>query len=183
MPKAFPHARSAAKPFARRCNAWGLAGSGPNTGSLAPTRTTPEKKQRDRLIRRVATHPEWVLGFADEVWWSRLAQPQLHSWAAVGEELRLMEKAAAKDDLNPKALACYGLLMRPAPSTPEQIWVRFATGQPVSALTTPFLAWGCARLAALRKQALLLIWDHASWRQSRAVHTWIRTHNHQVKQA
>jgi hypothetical protein len=94
MPKALPHARSAAKPFARRFNAWGSAGSGPNTGSQAPTRTTPEKKQRDRLIRRVATQDEWVLGFADEVWWSRLAQPQRHSWAAVGEELRLMEKAS-----------------------------------------------------------------------------------------
>lgn len=94
-----------------------------------------------------------------------------------------MEKAAAKDDLNPKALACYGLLMHPTPSTPEQVWVRFATGQPVSALTTPFLAWCCARLAALGKQVLLLIWDNASWHQSRAVHTWIRTHNQRVKQA
>ena len=40
-----------------------------------------KKKQRDRLIRLAAAHSEWVLGFADEVWWSRLAQPELHTWA------------------------------------------------------------------------------------------------------
>ena len=26
-------------------------------------------------------HPDWVLGFQDEVWWSRLAQPNLHTWS------------------------------------------------------------------------------------------------------
>jgi hypothetical protein len=31
-----------------------------------------KKKQRDRLIRLAGAHSEWVLGFADEVWWSRL---------------------------------------------------------------------------------------------------------------
>jgi hypothetical protein len=25
-------------------------------------------------------HPDWVVGFQDEVWWSRLAQPNLHTW-------------------------------------------------------------------------------------------------------
>jgi len=33
-------------------------------------------------MRLVATHPTWALGFEDEVWWSRLAQPALHPWAA-----------------------------------------------------------------------------------------------------
>jgi transposase len=32
---------------------------------------------RDRLIRLVEAHPDWVLGFQDECWWSRLAQPNL----------------------------------------------------------------------------------------------------------
>jgi hypothetical protein len=37
------------------------------------------KKRRDRLIRWAEAHPEWVLGYVDEVWWSRLAQPRLHT--------------------------------------------------------------------------------------------------------
>src|SRR5438045_4185326 len=68
----------------------------------------PEKRARDRLMRLVATHPTWALGFEDEVWWSRLAQPALHSWAEPGQPLRLVEQAVAQDDPDPKALACYG---------------------------------------------------------------------------
>jgi hypothetical protein len=142
----------------------------------------PEKKQRDRLIRLAATHPTWVLGFEDEVWWSRLAQPALHAWAPDAQALHLVEKARSPQDADPKALACYGLLMRATPTTPEQLWLRFATGQPVSGLTTQFLAWCCERLGAGNKQALLLVWDNAAWHKSQAVRTWLRTHNRQVKQ-
>jgi hypothetical protein len=62
------------------------------------------------------------------------------------------------------------------------MWLRFAPGQPVSGLTTQFLAWSCARLAALAKEVLLLVWDNASWHISREVRSWLRTHNRQVKQ-
>jgi DDE superfamily endonuclease len=142
----------------------------------------PEKKQRDRLIHLAATHPAWVLGFGDEVWWSRLAQPALHAWAPEAQAWRLVEKALTKDDPDPKALACYGLLLRATPTTSEQLWLRFATGQPVSGLTTQFLAWCGDRLGALGKQALLLVWDNASWHKSQEVRTWLRLHNRQVKQ-
>jgi transposase len=134
------------------------------------------------LIRLAATHPAWVLGFGDEVWWSRLAQPAMHAWATGEETLRLVEKARPKDDPDPKALACYGLLLRATPTTPDQLWLRFATGQPVSGLTTQFLAWCCDRLAAVEKRALLLVWDNASWHKSQEVRTWLRTHNRHVKQ-
>jgi hypothetical protein len=123
-----------------------------------------------------------MLGFADEVWWSRLAEPDLHSWVPHDAELRLIEKAVGQADPDPKALACYGLLLRPTPTTPAQLWLRFATGQPVSGLTIQFLAWCCTKLASLGKRALLLVWDNASWHKSHAVRTWIRTHNRQVKQ-
>ena len=123
-----------------------------------------------------------MLGFADEVWWSRLAQPALHAWAPDAQALRLVEKARTKDDPDPKALACYGLLLRATPTTPEQLWLRFATGQPVSGLTTQFLAWCGDRLGALEKHALLLVWDNASWHKSQEVRTWLRMHNRQVKQ-
>jgi hypothetical protein len=63
-------------------------------------------------MRLAATHPTWALGVEDEVWWSRLARPTLHSWVEVDRSLRLVEQAVAKDAPDPTALACYGLLVR-----------------------------------------------------------------------
>jgi hypothetical protein len=63
----------------------------------------------------------------------------------------------------------------------EATWLRFIAGRPVSARTAECLAWWCAKLAALGKEALLLVWDNAPWHGSRAVRQWIRAHNRQVK--
>jgi hypothetical protein len=145
----------------------------------------PEKSARDRLIRLAERHPDWALGFEDEVWWSRLARPALHSWAEADQPLRLVEQTVARDDPDPKALACYGLLLRqalPDGGWREDAWLRFVDGRPVSALTTAYLAWCCDQLAAAGKRALLLVWDNAPWHVSRAVRSWIRDHNRQVKQ-
>jgi hypothetical protein len=57
------------------------------------------------LIRLAQAHPDWVLGYLDETWWSRLAQPALHAWTD-DAPLRLVERAADKADPDPKALAC-----------------------------------------------------------------------------
>lgn len=125
-----------------------------------------KKKRRDRLIRLATIHPDWALGFADEVWWSRVAQPHLASWADDGLPLRLVEQTVPRGDPDPKALACYGLLVRQwdtAGQRDERMLLRFVDGRPVSALTTQFLAWCCARLAAHEITALLLVWDNASW--------------------
>jgi hypothetical protein len=146
----------------------------------------PQKGARDRLIRLAQQHPDWALGFADEVWWSRVAQPHLSAWTAVKQPLRLIEKAVPKGDPGPKALACYGLLLRSCTATgvpEEQVWLRFVEGRPLSAATTQFLDWCCERLAAVGQRGLLLVWDNASWHLSRQVRTWIREHNRQVKQA
>ena len=70
------------------------------------------KKARDRLIRLVNGHGDWALGFEDETWWSRFAQPQLSAWRDGERSLRLVEQERSKDDPDPKALACYGLLVR-----------------------------------------------------------------------
>ena len=144
----------------------------------------PQKRGRDRLIRLAETHPDWALGFADEVWWSRIVQPELASWADEGAPLRLVEQRVARDDPDPKALACYGVLMRQwdeAGACNERMLLRFVDGRPISALTTQFLDWCCARLAEQGKTALLLIWDNASWHVSKAVRQWIREHNRAVK--
>ena len=148
----------------------------------------PEKSARDRLIRLAQTHPDWALGFEDETWWSRLARPALHAWAGPDRPLRLVEQTVAKDDPDPKALACYGLLVRwwgrdSAHAPREEVWLRFVDGRPVSALTTRFLAWCCDKLAAAGKTALLLAWDNAGWHISHAVHRWLRAHNRRVKDA
>lgn len=112
----------------------------------------------------------------DEVWWSRLAQPRLHTWSA-DEPLRLVELMPDKSDPDPKALACYGLLRTDL----NQVWLRFVEGRPVSAITTEFLAWGSECLQAEGKKAWLLVWDNASWHLSAEVRRWIREHNRQAK--
>jgi hypothetical protein len=129
-----------------------------------------------------------VLGFADEVWFSRLAQPALHAWTA-GERLRLSLHAADRTDTDPKALACYGLWL----PTREQMMLRFVDGRPVSPVTCAFLAWAAEHLAAEGVRVLALIWDNAgvperpaarggaSWHISHEVRNWVRRHNREVK--
>ena len=126
-------------------------------------------------------HSSWALGFGDEVWWSRLAQPNQHAWTEANATYKLQELTPPLDDPDPKALACYGLLVRPGPQQAEQMWLRFVAGRPVSAMTIEFLVWCSAQLAAQGCTALLLVWDNASWHRSYAVRRWIRQHNHQIK--
>jgi transposase len=144
-----------------------------------------KKSDRDRLIALAERHPEYALGFQDEVWWSRVTQPTLHAWTDADSELRLIEQTASKDDPDRKALACYGLLVS-CPAAPEtlaeQVWLRFVADRPLSAVTTQFLAWCCDKLAMLGKKALLMPWDNASWHVSKEVRTWIRDHNRTVRQ-
>src|SRR5919199_1856896 len=145
-----------------------------------------KKARRDRLIRLAQQHPEWLLGFEDEVWWSRLAHPALHAWQDDAHPLRLIEQTVARDDPDPKALACYGLLARcwdTAGQRHEDLWLRFVDGRPVSAVTIDFLLWCAARAEERGKQAVLLIWDNASWHDSQIVRSWVRRHNRAVKQA
>src|SRR6266851_6568294 len=85
-----------------------------------------KKNRRDSLIRLVLAHPTWALGFLDEVWWSRLAQPDQHRWVDEDDVTRLQELERSKEDTDPQALACYGVL------------VRFVDGRPVSAVTIDF---------------------------------------------
>ncbi|HZA23804.1 MAG TPA: transposase [Dehalococcoidia bacterium] len=147
-------------------------------------RIYPKKGARDRLIRLATTQPDWALGFEDETWFSRLAQPSLHTWTDTGVPWRLVEQSLPKDDPGPKALACYGLMVRWQPTTAppqEEVWLRFVEGRPISGVTLAFLEWVCRKLEALGKKALLLVWDNASWHISKKVKDWIREHNCPVK--
>jgi transposase len=138
-----------------------------------------KKHARNRLLRLAEAHPDWVLGFADETWWSRLALPAVDAWSLEDQPLRLGEPEADRKDPEPKALACYGLLRY---DTGEML-LRFVQGRPVSQVTEDFLGWVCTQLAAAGKKALLLVWDNASWHVSGRVRDWIRAHNQRVKQA
>ncbi len=82
-------------------------------------------------------------------------------------------------DRDPKALACYGLVVPgwdDAGKRDERMLLRVVEGRPVSTVTTQFLAWCCDRLAAEGKGAMLLVWDNASWHLSKEGGAWIREH-------
>jgi transposase len=127
-----------------------------------------------------AERADWLVGFADETWWSRVARPAMALWAEPGRPRRLVEGVVPGDDPDPKALACYGLWL----PDQHQIWLRFVDGRPRSAITTQYLAW-CAEQAAQLPgiTRLVLIWDNASWHTSRAVREAVRAHNQQVQRA
>jgi hypothetical protein len=130
------------------------------------------------LIALAETRADWAVGFADETWWSRLARPALHTWSD-GLPLRLVEQTVPKTDPDPNALACYGLLRRAGPA-PAEVWLRFVTGHPVSAMTAQFLAWCCDRLATEGTTTPVLVWDNASWHVSADIRSWLREHNRRV---
>jgi len=89
-----------------------------------------KKHCRDRLLRLTQDHATWALGTALEVWWSRLAQPAQHGWHDQDTPIRLQELTYSKDDPDPKALACYGLLLRQRSLQPEQMRLAFCRRPP-----------------------------------------------------
>jgi transposase len=98
--------------------------------------------------------------------------------------LRLVEQVRQSSDPDPKALACYGLLLRWLSAEQlisEKMLVRFVEGRPLSAITIQFLAWACQQVAALGHAVLVMVWDNARWHTSAAVRTWLRDHNRTVK--
>jgi DDE superfamily endonuclease len=126
----------------------------------------------------LAARHGWVIGFMDEVWWSRFALPGVHVWSDRAAPGRIVEQSPARADPDAKALACYGIWWAEA----DQMLLRFVTGRPVSHVTTAFLDWACAELARQGQRVLVLIWDNASWHISAEVRTWIAAHNATAKQ-
>ena len=144
-------------------------------------RLRKKKRRRDRLIRLTELNEDWVLGYEDEVWWSRLALPSLHSFSEKGKPLRLEQRSVAKDDPDPKAISCYGLYL---PEFEEETWwLRFVDGRPVSAITTQFLQWCCQKLEEMGKKVWVLVWDNASWHISHEGRTWLDEHNREAKKS
>lgn len=118
-----------------------------------------------------------MVGFQDECWWSRLAQPDLFSWTT-GDPLRLAPPGKGKGD-GPAALACYGIYRQDTGG----MLVRFVDGRPVSQVTEDFLGWACGVFAAEGKKVFVLVWDNAAWHVSKRVRRWIGRHNRRVRRA
>jgi len=117
-----------------------------------------------------------MLGSADEVGWSRVAQPKLPSWSETGEPRPLLERQVSKEDPDPQALSCYGLL-EPDSKTSRR---RFVEGRPVSHVSTAFLEWRCQHVQRQGQRVLLLIWDNASWHVRKQGRSWLQQHKRSV---
>jgi hypothetical protein len=90
---------------------------------------------------------------------SRFALPAAHAWQSQDQRVRLVEQQWRKNDPDPKALACYGILWQQGTlEDPDrsQMWLRFVTGRPVSAITIQFLEWCCKGLQKLRQNPVAL---------------------------
>jgi len=136
------------------------------------------------MTKAVMAHPDWVIGYGDEVWWSRFAQPNLHSWVEEEQQLRLVEQIKGKEDPDPKALACYGMLLRWWPQDrqeQEKALLRFVDRRPVSAISIQYLEWACQKITEMGASVFVLVWDNASWHVSQLVRAWIHEHNRQAK--
>lgn len=135
-----------------------------------------KKAQRDRLISLASKQPEWVLGFEDEVWWSRFARPSLNSWTD-GPPLKVRLLKEDRDDPDPVAIACYGFLRNDT----HKVAVRFVEGRPLADVTIQFLDWTCWSVAKEGKRRSIVIWDDASWHTAGVVSSWVREHNEGAK--
>jgi transposase len=131
-----------------------------------------KKARRDHLLRLSADHPEWAIGFEDEVWWSRVAQPKVWAWTG-GPPLKVQVLKAEDDDPDPDAIACYGFYRYDT----RKVVVRFVEGRPVGDVTTQFLEWLCSGAAQEGKKVLVVIWDNPSWHAAESVSGWIDDQN------
>jgi transposase len=134
------------------------------------------KARRDQFIRLAGRHPEWVVGFLDEVWWSRLARPPLRTWSG-GDPSKMHVLSRREDDPDPVAICCYGLLRQDT----DRVMLRFVEGRPVGDVTAQFLGWVCEQLRAEGKSRLIAIWDTPSWHSGKPVSDWLAEHNRGVK--
>lgn len=135
-----------------------------------------KKARRDRLIAVSAKHPDWVLGFVDEVWWSRLQRPRMQAWAE-GPPLKMHVLKADDGDPDPVAICCYGMLRNDT----KKFMLRFAEGRPMGRITALFLEWVCQMLHEEGKKRLVVIWDDAPWHASMEVLGWAKQHNCSVR--
>ena len=67
--------------------AWGWVATSETLDHQPRSGGCQEKTRRDALIT-LAQRCGWEVGYLDEVWWSRVSQPNIHSWSEPKEPLR-----------------------------------------------------------------------------------------------
>jgi transposase len=117
--------------------------------------------------------PSSEVVYQDEVWWSRLAQPQLHSWATAQHPLQVEELSKDKHDPDALALGCYGALRE----SNSALLLRFVQPRPVGKATIAYLSWLAEQLGKQGVRRVVVVWDNASWHVSKEVRAWLRAHN------
>src|SRR5262245_815403 len=145
----------------------------------------PQKRARARLLRWASRHPDWALGFADETWGSRVAQPARHAWPPAPPPLRGSEQTLPSAEPAPQAWACDGLRVQartPRGVSPEPVWLPFVTPRPLRALRVEFVTWVWTKLRAAGKPARWLGWAKAAWHRRHAVRPWRRAPKQRGKQ-
>jgi predicted DNA-binding protein YlxM (UPF0122 family) len=75
----------------------------------SPDHGCERKKRRNKLIEMGKDKKHWVVGYVDEVWWSRVKIPKLKNWA-VEKRFKVEKQTISKKDKEGKAIACYGCL-------------------------------------------------------------------------
>lgn len=100
----------------------------------------------------------------------------MHSWAATGEELHLVERQP-KPKESDKALACFGAVRQ---DTGER-FLYFSDGQPDTERVILMLQRFLNVARRKEKRVLIVIWDRASWHKSRKLKRWLREHNQAAK--
>lgn len=101
----------------------------------------------------------------------------MRSWAAKGEELRLVQRQPEPKEEH-KALACFGAVRQDN----GERFLYFCDGQPNTDKTILMLERLLAVARCEKKRVLAIIWDRASWHKSKKLKRWIRKHNQVAKQ-
>lgn len=146
-----------------------------DTQSRCTVRTA--KKRRDKLKATAQERDDWMLVDQDECWFSRFAQPSMHTYASEGHNLRLVQREPQKNEPD-KAIACFGAVC----DQTQERFLSFADGQPNSTKSIAFLSYLVEIAAARSKRVLVIIWDQATWHKSKMVMQWVRQHNRHAKQ-
>jgi hypothetical protein len=154
------------------------------------TRPAPQdvrnKARRARLLRLAQRPPDGLLGFADEVWGSRLAQPARPAGPEAAPPVRLVAPTGARDAPAPTALACDGLVARSGDADQRRsadLGLRCGAGRPVRAVPSAVRPWGAPPAPAPDQRAVLLIGHQASGPERQSGRSWIRPHKRPVQQA
>jgi len=130
------------------------------------------------LKTQAAENDAWLLFDQDECWFSRFAQPNTFAWTEPGEPLRLIQRPPGRDEPE-KALACFGAVRQ---ETQETV-LYFAAGQPNSELMWLFIIALLALARTEMKKVVVLLWDNATWQQSKRLRQSIRAYNRAAKQS